>query len=109
LAEVEVHGGNHGEEKAEASHADKRLEGFRVVKICTLTASLGHEVSLKARYFNLCVRIDFVDPHAMNDRAIGVEVNKFSRAIAHEGVILMLHGSLPVKGLSAGEGGTGRG
>jgi hypothetical protein len=55
------------------------------------------------------VRLDLADSHVVNDRAIGGEVNEFPRAIDHEGVILMLHCSLLVRGLSTNESGTVRG
>jgi hypothetical protein len=93
----------------EASHADDRGEGFRAFKTRMLAASLGHEPSLKARNFSLGVRLNLLDPHVVNDRTVGWEVSKFPRAIVHEGVILVLHGSLPVRGLGAGEGDTVRG
>jgi hypothetical protein len=62
-----------------------------VVQTRALTATLGHEVGFVPRDFTTRVRIDLVDPHVVNDRAAGVEVNEFLRAIAHEGVILLLH------------------
>jgi hypothetical protein len=94
----------------EASHADDGGVGFCVIKYRSLTASLGHDAGrIRARYFTLCVRFNFIDPHAINDSAIGKDVNKFPRPIAHERVILLLHGSLLVIGLSAGESGTVRG
>jgi hypothetical protein len=87
---------------------DDRGEGFRVVKTRLLAASLGHEAGLKARDFTLCVRFDLVDSHVFNDRTVGREVNKFPRAIVHEGVILLSHVSLPVRGVGAGDGVTVR-
>jgi hypothetical protein len=116
LIEVDVLGNNNGEEKVElaaamteASHADDRGEGFRLVKTRTLAASFGHEASLIETCFTLCVQLNLEDTHGFNDRTVGGEVNKFPRAIVHEGVIIMLHCSLPVRSLSACEGGTVRG
>ena len=72
-----------------------------VVQSGALTAPLGDEPRFEAGDVAGCIRLDFEDPHAVDDHAAWGEVHKVPRAVADEGGILLLHSGLPLGGLGA--------
>jgi hypothetical protein len=84
LTKFEVHGGRNGEKEPEAGHANDRGEGLSVVETRALTAALGDDASFEARYGTLRVGLDLVDPHIVEDHAVGGDIDEFPRAVVHE-------------------------
>jgi hypothetical protein len=98
--------GRNGKEEAGTGHANDRRGSLRVVEARALTTPLGHEADFYAGDFTICVGLDFIDPHDVDDHVVEGEINEFPRAIIHEGGVLMLHRSLPFLRLFGGEGNT---
>jgi hypothetical protein len=74
----------------EAGHPDDRGEGLCIVDAHALTAALEDELGFVARNFTLCVRLDTVNPHVVDDHAVDGEIDELPHAIVNEGGILML-------------------
>jgi hypothetical protein len=66
-----------------------------------MAAPLGDEPRFKAGDVAGGIRLDFEDPHVVNDHSAWGEVRKFSRAVGDEGGIFMLHSCLPLRGFGA--------
>jgi hypothetical protein len=64
-------------------------------------AALGNESGLKARDVSKVVRIDLVDPHAINDATTMGEIDQRPYVIGLQGVELLLHGRVPLRGVGA--------
>jgi hypothetical protein len=101
VAEFKVAGGCDGQEETHDGHADDWGESLCVVQSSALAAPLGDEPRFGAGDVAGGIRLDFEDPHVINDHSASGEVHKFPRAVGDEGGILMLHSCLPLGGLSA--------
>jgi hypothetical protein len=76
-------------------------ERFRVVEAIVLAAPFGDEARVEAGDIANGVRLDFVDPHYVNDHAVKFKVDEFPRAVVYEGGVLLLHSGLPLGALGA--------
>jgi hypothetical protein len=103
LTQLKVAGGRDGEEETKAGQADERGEHFRIVEASTLAATFGDEPCFGAGDIAHGVRLDLVDPHYVDDLAVGGKVDEFPSAVVHERGVLLLHGGFPIWGLGAGE------
>jgi hypothetical protein len=108
LTEFEVHGGLNGEKEPETGHANDKGEGLSVVETRALTTSFSDSTGFQERDSTLRVGLDIVGPHAIDDHAVGGEIDKFPRAVVHMGVVLLLHPSVPILCLRIREGSTVR-
>jgi hypothetical protein len=76
-------------------------ERLSVVKSSALATPFGDELRFEAGDVAGGIRLDFVDPHVVNDHPTSGKVNEFPRAVVYEGGILLLHSGLPLGGLGA--------
>jgi hypothetical protein len=66
-----------------------------------LAAPFGDEPCFEAGDIASGVELDLVDPHIVNDHAVGGKFDEFPRAVVYEGGILLLHSGLQLGGLGA--------
>jgi hypothetical protein len=76
-------------------------ERFRIVEASALASTFGDEPCFEAGDTANRVGFDFVDPHVGDDNAVKEKVDKFPRAVAYVGGVLMLHSGLQLGGLGA--------
>jgi hypothetical protein len=75
LTKFEIHGGYNGNKEPETSLANDKGEDLGVDETRALIASYGDEAGFQARDGTVRVGLDLVDPHGVDDHAVGRKID----------------------------------
>jgi hypothetical protein len=94
LTHLKISCGRNGEEYTKVGNAYDWGEYFRIVEASALAATFGYEPCFEAGDIAHGIRLDFVDPHLVDDHSSGGKVDEFPCAVVHEGGLHMLRSGL---------------